>query len=182
MISNHANQVTNARDITVLCSETELARKFIKEFFIVWFDSNLQQDDNNLSSLKKEFEVKHFTDKQEASKFVKNVQTICLIIASELDFIKDVSKLDHVCSIYVFSQIPLNHDWKKESEKIYCVENDFQIVLGKMKENLTNLQREVPFFRFDLPCFAPLFSDWDKNEMNYLHLYLKMFVHFQNCD
>ena len=67
---------------------------------------------NNQNSLNEEFEVMHFTNKQKAYNFVNGIQTICLVIASELDFI----------------------------------------------------------------------NNWDKSEMNYLHLYLKIFIDFQNRD
>jgi len=182
-----ANQ--NGKDIIVVCNVKELAQNFVQDYFIVWYHPQIhsQANSNNLEALRKDYDVKAFDDWKKACEFIKGTKTFCYLITSDLNgekLVKEVANESSVPSVYVFVTDNMNDEclWKDNYPKVFCVEKDFQILLSKIDDSLVKSYREVSYQRHDLPSFAPIFDDDDTTTLNYLHLYLKGHVSFEERD
>ena len=174
------------KDIIVKLPLEEVVRDFFKDFLIVWHDpnSNSEENQDHSAQLEEFCQVLTFTEWEKARDYIQTTQAACHVITSGTNgelFVKEIFEKKNVCNIYVFCGNKEYHStWAENYWKVVCVETRIETVLNQIQKNLVEWLKEEDALKLNLPAFAPIFNDWDKSQMNHLHLYLKMIPNFKN--
>jgi len=163
----------------ILSEIQELAKKLIKESYIIWHDPGITSLENDTFKphMKYFCTIEMFSDWQEASIFIRNTQKPCHVITSGKNgeiFIQSVTDQPHVLSIYVFCEnIAYHTDWTKNYPKILCTEEKFDNLISTMKEFILKWQKEELSQGAEFPAFSPFYKPKTSLEETLLKYYLK---------
>jgi len=169
----------------VKCSLQEMVRRFFNDYVIVWYDAEIDSNENKqyIAQLERFCEVKTFTKWQEAATCVIESTAACHVITSGAngeELAKEIFSTKNVVQIYVFCFKKEQHEAWAKQYKISCIETHIQRVLDKIQANLLEWYQQKSSAKMNLPAFAPIFNDTDKSEMNNLHRLLKVIPNFKN--
>ena len=170
-----------------MCDIQEMTRRFVVEYYLIWFDPAhpSQTYKEEVEQLKLMYELRVSGDwKEVKNQIQKEKTTYHLIISGVQDetILKEIENISSISSIFILNKnnnrpLCLNN---ANNQKLKCVGTDIKTLTSKVKESLIKWQREESSIRTDFPAFAPIFDDYDKSKMNYLHYYLQGLTNFQN--
>ena len=166
----------------------EVAKDFIKEYILIWYDPNVDSYENvrYINQLKVLSETKVFKDFKEAIAYIQDSSASFQVITSGTNgeaLVNEISPYTNVFSVYVFCRsVEFHKQWAKDKEKVACVDSKFDQIVLNIKQNLPTWQKRSSLLRELMPTFIPVF-DFDQanqNEINSLKLFLGEVMSFQD--
>lgn len=170
-------------DVSIMAAVEELQKFFKKKNLLIWFDpDNVSKPNNDHAKALRSFcEVQILQSSLEALDLAEKTQLKCSVIVYEdsgESFVNQIYKKSKISSIYVFrtEKDDLKASWAKGNKKKIHIEEDFQTIVTKIQD----WYKSNFLLRHDLPIFSPIFTDDDKTDNNYLQIYLKGLIKFEN--
>ena len=174
-INAEEEEVTAVEDIN------SLAKEFRQEFAIILYDPNMSSErkDKLVQDLEIEIEERNlFTNFLNLLKQIKNYKGPpyhLVMFGKDLDekTVNEVTGLKDLLGLYIYrdddSLDKINHE---KIDKAKTLEE----LIPQIKQGLRTRSK----LRQNFPAFAPDFGAWDRSHINYVHHYLKGFIHFNN--
>jgi len=174
-------------EIIIMCSVPEVQKVFVKEYFFVWVDQNSISHKFPLVKQKliSDYDAQIYSTSYKALNEISWSKVPCHLIISGSDAIAkshEFYNLSNLESIFLFDESidPTQIKLSDLNKKIKCLDNDIKIFMENVQKVMDTWQREGSSLKQNLPAFSPIFNDYDKSMINYLHYYLTGFTHFKN--
>jgi len=172
-------------EVIIMCDIQEMTKLFVVEYYLIWFDpTHLSQTyKEEVEKLKADFNLRISADWKEVKEQIQNKKTTYHLIISGIQddiILKEIENISNISLAFVFNNnfsASLNISNYPKSK---CVETNLKTLILKIEIYLNKWQREDSSLKKDFPAFAPIFDDYDKSKMNYLHYYLQGLTHFRN--
>ena len=179
---------SNYDQFTDLGDPQEVAKDFIKEYILVWYDPNVNSYENvrYINQLNVLSETKVFKDFKEAIAFIQDSTASFQVITSGTNgeaLVNEISPFMNVFSIHVFCRsVDFHKQWAKNKEKVAGVDSKFEQIVVNIKQNLSTWQKRGSLLRELMPTFIPIFDfdEANQSEINSLNLFLQGVMNFQD--
>ena len=173
-------------EVIVMCEIQEMTKRFVIEYHLLWLDPTHQTQAylKEVETMRMQYDLKiSAADWKDVKDQIQNEKTTYHLIISVIKdetILKEIEDISNISLIFIFNNnLPASLNSSKYP-KIKCVESNIEGLLLKINECLVEWQRKESSVRTNFPAFAPIFDDYDKSKMNYLHYYLQGLTNFQN--
>ena len=128
------------------CDPQEITKLFSKENVIVWYDVNIESEENrfNIQRLKEICDVEKFSDVAKAVNFIKSTSASCIVISSGnngKNITEQIASRPNVYAIYIFCRnIQLHKEWTDTYPKIRLVADQMYEILHHIAKTVVQGQ------------------------------------------